>query len=440
MTVALLVVASLACLPGTASAHAQLVSSQPPAGAVLPSQPRSVVLSFGEPVEVEDNSVEVFDDRFARVDTGPASAAGADHDRIRVDLPAGLGRGTYTVSWHVSSADTHPASGTFRFSIGAPSVVRGTVPGVGRNDDAGRLLGLLRWTGYLGLVLGPGLLVVALALWPAGLAVRRIRRLSVLGLVLLGVATLGGMVLQGVWASGRPISALWSAPETLDSHSERFDQVYALRSYLVIAFGAVLVTALNTAPRAAARRRGWLLGAGLVSTLALCLTWPLVGHSSAGSFVPAAVLVNLVHTLAMTGWLGGLVLVLAGLGTQEQAEVVAVLPRFSRLAFTAVITLVVTGSYLAWREVGSLGALTGTTFGTVLMVKLAAVVALLALGNLARRWVQREVVAGSDDVVAEGDVRRFRLGVVAETVIAAGILALTSALVVIIPAAQAVAR
>ena len=142
-------------------------------------------------------------------------------------------------------------------------MVRGSVPGGGHNDLAGLFLGVLRWTGYLGLLLGPGVLLTALALWPAGLAGGRTRRLTLVGLSLLAVSTVGTMLLQGVWASGEPISALWSAPETLDSHSRRFAQVYALRSYLVLAFAGVLVAALSgsrprdrppTRPRPSARR------------------------------------------------------------------------------------------------------------------------------------------------------------------------------------------
>src|ERR1700745_42289 len=41
----------------------------------------------------------------------------------RLTLPPGLARGTYVVAWRVVSADSHPVSGAFSFSIGAPSAV-----------------------------------------------------------------------------------------------------------------------------------------------------------------------------------------------------------------------------------------------------------------------------------------------------------------------------
>lgn len=437
---------------GSAAAHARLEASEPPAGAVLTAQPETVILTFNEPVEVNDGAIEVFDDRFNRVDSGPVTSIGQGQSRLQIGLRPGLARGTYTVSWHASSGDTHPVSGTFRFSLGEQSVVRGTVPGGGRNDLAGTILGSLRWMGYLGLVLGPGVLLVALALWPAALADRRTRQLTLAGLTLLAVSTLGAMLLQGVWASGQPFSALWTAPDRLDTHSRRFDSVFAVRSFLLLGFTAALVVALSRSVRVPKRSRRLVapssrlvLGATTISTVALLGTWPLVGHSANGDGSALAIVVNLVHTLAMTVWLGGLVLILVGLRGARASDLAVVLPRFSRLALGAVATLVATGTFMAWREVGSMSALTSTTFGRVLLVKLVGVLALILLGNLARLWVKRYLSGGmrsraprdsppAGEVVMPGQGGVLWRGLIAEATVAFGVLAVTAALVVIVPA------
>jgi len=430
---------------GSAAAHSALEASDPPAGAVLAAQPAAVTLTFNEAVEVNDGAIEVFDDRFNRVDAGHVTSIGPGPSRIQIGLRPGLAQGTYTVSWHASSADTHAVSGSFRFSVGRVSVVRGTVPGGDTNDLAGAMLGALRWTGYLGLALGPGVLLVAVALWPAGLAERRTRRLTLAGLSLLVVSTLGTMLLQGVWASGQPISALWTAPDTLDTHSRRFDQVYAVRSFLLLGFAVALVLALSRSVRVPTRSRRLLLGATTVSTVALLATWPVVGHSAVGDGSALAIAANLVHTFAMTVWLGGLVLVLVTLSAAERAvDLAVVLPRFSRLALAAVTTLVATGTFMAWREVGSVNALTATTFGRVLLAKLAGVAVLVVLGNLARLWVKRHLSGGirgnaapgpqpGVELLVPGQGASLRWGLIAEATIAFGVLAATAALVVIAP-------
>jgi copper transport protein len=200
-----------------ASAHAQLEGSDPVPGDVLSLAPSKVTLTFGEPIEFTANAIQVFDDHLRRVRTGPVSAVNQDSSKLRVALPSGLSRGTYTVSWHVSSDDTHPVSGSFRFSIGAPSTVTGVIPGAARNDVAGLLLGIARGAGYVGLALGPGLLLAVSFLWRQGLEDRGTRRLLYVGLTLLALSTVGEMLFQGVWASGRPLSAIWSSPETLNT-------------------------------------------------------------------------------------------------------------------------------------------------------------------------------------------------------------------------------
>src|SRR3954470_2139391 len=112
------VLLALTAMTGRASAHAQLVSTDPHAGEVVRTAPTHVGLTFGEPVETSRDAVQVFDDHLRRVDRRSVSHPGGDSTRIAVALPGDLGRGTYTVSWHVSSEDTHPVAGSFRFSIG----------------------------------------------------------------------------------------------------------------------------------------------------------------------------------------------------------------------------------------------------------------------------------------------------------------------------------
>jgi copper transport protein len=67
-----------------------------------------------------ERSLEVFSPAGSRVDTG-GTTHGSTPAQIAISLKPGLGNGTYTVGWHVISADSHPVSGAFTFSIGAPS-------------------------------------------------------------------------------------------------------------------------------------------------------------------------------------------------------------------------------------------------------------------------------------------------------------------------------
>src|SRR5215475_10051958 len=101
-------------------AHATLVTTSPADGAIIKQAPTSVSATFDQPVGVSNTSLEVFAPNGDRVDAG-ATTHGAKPSQIVVKLKSGLGHGTYTVGWHVISADSHPVQGAWTFSVGAPS-------------------------------------------------------------------------------------------------------------------------------------------------------------------------------------------------------------------------------------------------------------------------------------------------------------------------------
>ena len=388
--------------------------------------------------------------------------AANDASAVSVPLKTGIRTGSYVVSWIVTSDDTHPVSGSFTFAVGSRTSTS-AVEAPTRNDPVGLTLGILRWLGYVGLALGPGLLVVALLLWPDALQDRAARRVVLGGLGLLVVSTVGGMLLQGVWASGAPLSALWQAPDTLDTHSRKFDLVFAWRVFLLVAFAVSMVLAFPRRSTPTPSRRV-LLGAVGVSSVALVATWPVVGHSAVGDLSLLALAVNLTHSMGMVLWLGGLAFVLVCLSPAgREAQLSVALPRFSRLALACAAALVVTGAFMTWRQVGGLPGLTTTEFGRVLLGKLALVAVLLLLGRSSKRWVSRNLLepavsVASEHVSAESkssesalrdgqvdvlvaapvvaeatDVASLRRGVVAELVVAGLVLAVTAALVVVAP-------
>jgi copper transport protein len=170
----------------------------------------------------------------------------------------------------------------------------------------------------------------------------------------------------------------------------------------LIAF-SVMLGSLPTA-----NRRGRLVIAvtWAAVTIGLASTWALSDHAGTGIQVPLAVPSDIIHLTAIAVWMGGLVTLVtivlrrpappADARKSERrryqaatAEAARAVSRFSPIALGCVSTIVATGIYQAWRGVGSWGALFETTYGRLLLVKIVAVCALVALGNLARQRVQR---------------------------------------------------
>lgn len=103
---------------GPASAHAALTGSDPAQGVVVDKAPTQVSLTFSETVSMNDDSLRVLDPKGTRVDTGkPSEVSGTTY---AVQLHSGLPDGTYTVTYQVVSADSHPVAGAYTFSIGSP--------------------------------------------------------------------------------------------------------------------------------------------------------------------------------------------------------------------------------------------------------------------------------------------------------------------------------
>jgi methionine-rich copper-binding protein CopC len=96
-----------------ALAHAFLNHANPGAGATLHTSPRVVALEFSEELEPTFSGAAVTDSTGRDVAASPSTATGA---RMEVKLKA-LKPGSYRVSWHALSVDTHRTEGSFTFTI-----------------------------------------------------------------------------------------------------------------------------------------------------------------------------------------------------------------------------------------------------------------------------------------------------------------------------------
>jgi len=97
-------------------AHAFLDHASPPVGGSVPASPPIVTLWFTQDLEPAFSSVTVTNETGQRVDLGNAQIPQGSPAELRIGLKP-LPPGTYLVSWHVVSVDTHPTEGTFTFEI-----------------------------------------------------------------------------------------------------------------------------------------------------------------------------------------------------------------------------------------------------------------------------------------------------------------------------------
>jgi methionine-rich copper-binding protein CopC len=99
-----------------ARAHAFLDHASPAVGSSVPTPPPLVTLWFTQDLEPAFSSVTVTNEAGQRVDLGNAQIPKSSPAELQIGLKQ-LPPGTYLVSWHVVSVDTHPTEGTFTFEI-----------------------------------------------------------------------------------------------------------------------------------------------------------------------------------------------------------------------------------------------------------------------------------------------------------------------------------
>ncbi|GAA4565277.1 copper resistance protein CopC [Micromonospora coerulea] len=418
----LVALVALLLAPATpASAHAVLVSTSPAASAVVPSAPAEVALTFSEGVRKVPGKIRVIAPDGSRADRGEPSFAGAVVT-IPVD-PSGP-RGTYLVSYRVISADSHPVSGAFTYSVGAPSPPPVDSGADNRADPVvGTAVKVVKYLGYAGLLLLVGPALVLAALWPRRLPRRGPARLAGAGLGLLVLATLAELWLQVPYTAG---GGLFDVPSAGlgDVLGSAFGTAHLVRLGLLAA-AAFLLRPLFAGP--IGRTDGIILA--ILGGAAL-FTWPLAGHPAASPAPAVSVVVDAVHLGSMAVWLGGLVM-LAGflLPRADERELGAILPIWSRWAALAVAALLLAGTVQGLIEVATPKALVETTYGQLLLAKIGLFALVLGVAAYSRALVRRRTAAERPT--------RVRRAIWVELAITAVVLGVSATLVQTTPARTA---
>jgi copper transport protein len=406
-------------LAAPASAHASLVSSDPPANQIVAQAPTQVTLTFTESIGLVNGKVTVTAPDNTRADQGQPRV---DGDRVIIPLRPNGKHGTYLVSYRIVSADSHPVGGAFTFSVVTTSTPpTSTVGSVATSPVISVLFPIARWLGYAGLVLLVGSVLVLAVLWPQRLSRTGPIRVIWLGAGLVGLSTLLELGLQIPNEAGGFGDVQQS--DVQDVLSSQFGAAHLIR--LGVLAAALLLL------RPIVRGKGWGADRVLLAVLGAIgiATWSVSGHPYASPIPTVTVVADMIHIAAMSVWLGGLVMLAVFLLPKANAaELSAIVPIWSRWAAYAVGALVLTGIAQGLVEVGSVSALFTTEYGQLLLAKVVLLGAVLLVASYSRRMV------GPIMDKANGAAGKLRRLVATESAGVLVIIAVASVLVQITPA------
>ena len=395
----LLALAGLMVFANPAAAHSKLVSTEPSAGSTVSTLSR-VVLRFEEPVETTGVHVWLEDDGGA-FELGAPQYLDGDQRNVVFAVPA-IASGRYTVGYHIVAEDGDVATGSFGFALDTPPVAGAAeeplppaspataAPSVELHEShdgdlpasAARVILDAALASFVG-----GLAFIA-TVWPQGASFASARRLLWIAAIVAAVASFGLAVLQHATATGLGLAAAVGPAHLAQALQFRFGRVAAARLVLLV-FAAALTRRL---PRDAASTKRSLRWCAAASAIAVGLfeTVVLLGHNGNGGSIAEGA--RLVHTIGVSIWMGGLLMLFAVvLPRRRSDELVAVLPRFSTLATIAVGSVLVAGVLLAIDLVGAAEALPTTSYGRILLLKLVVVAVLLLVASRSRDTVRRRL-------------------------------------------------
>ena len=396
---------------GTADAHSVLIDTLPQAGAAAARSPKEIVLTFNEGVAITQQSIRLFDAQGQQLSLGEVTQSGGSDRTISADVD-GLENGTYVVAWRAVSEDSHPVNGAFTFAVGNTTVGADARPLVEQlvadtgSPTVSRVLALLRWTLYVSVSIVVG--AVALIRFgqldgPGRLAATRWTR-SALGWT--AVASLVSIGVQGAYGAGAGIGSVVDPSLWSDVVPTWFGVGALLRA---VAAGSLLVFLARTTRSAGTPHGDGARGADgrtgvptdivalAVGSVPMVVGLALANHGTTGRWVLGGLLANVVHVGAMAVWVGGLIgLVAWVLPDGDPMRSLAVTGRFSTMALWSVVGLTVSGVFQAVRQVGGPTALTTTTYGRVLLVKVGIVAVTVAVA-----WVTRALVGHWERTVAD---------------------------------------
>ena len=378
-----------------ASAHPFTEKTIPSLASNAPIGTTEVIVFFSEPVDINFSEIKVFDSNGDQIDNKNTEYYEEGELSLIVTTPS-LDDGVYTASVKVlSKVDGHLVPSAFLFAVGNvvvdPSLLGQETPTelVFLPEAGARFPGLVGQTIVLGSV------IASLVIW--GTQSKHLIReeldkiekfhhgkfmsITGIGLMLIFISNILMIAVQTIRLETSPIEAIQTD----------FGSIWIIRMIITIIslgiwFGMdrmKILSKKNQIPL-------------LAAMLALISTSSLIGHGAASGETPALFL-DYIHNLVSAIWIGGIFyFVFTLLPTFSQLKEskrekmsLLLIPRFSIAFIIAIGVVIITGPILLWFLESDIGLITESTYGQLIIIKIAIASIMIGLGGFFQFRVQK---------------------------------------------------
>ncbi|EPT6799533.1 copper resistance CopC/CopD family protein [Listeria innocua] len=363
------------------SAHAYLENSTPADQSHIKTAPEKVTLVFNEEIEADFPLIEVKDSSGKRVETGKTAVSKKNNHMVEASLPAELKADVYSVSWRVVSADGHAVSGIISFKLGDTKATFQTTE-VPTNAFDLQISSVQKAILYIGFSLFIGMLVFGLGLYPrkeqlTEKITTRLTKIIWCALAFLGTALLMQLFIQTSITTGVSISESFQPDKLAAFLTTKTGYIWLseIISWLVLViFTAIMIR----------KNKQWSWFALLTESVLigyLIFAKAQNGHAAASADKIVSITADMLHMIAASVWVGGILVLLFVLPKTGKAR--EIWSRFAIVAIIAVASILVSGLLMAVMNIGQMANLFTTNYGKILLFKIGLflLMALLGLGH-----------------------------------------------------------
>src|SRR3990172_5887983 len=379
-----------------AEGHPFTTGTNPPQASNAPVGITQISVQYSEAIEIDFSALKVYDSNGDQIDNKDTSYFEGEKSLVITTPP--LQDGVYTVTSKVlSKVDGHLVDDAFVFAVGEIKIDLSMLEQHGSSEliffpEAGA-----RVPGFVGQTIVLGGVISSLLIWRTqqknliGDKLAQLQEkfhskyLSIIGIGVIAVFISNILMLI--------IQTLRLETSAFEAVQTSFGTIWIIRMGITI--GLLIIWFWMEQKKHISTKNQFPL---LILSLALIGTSTMIGHGAASEQILAIVL-DYVHNLIASIWIGGIIffgfILLPTLSILEDKKKellsLALLPRFSIMFIISLGILIILGPTLLWFIESNVGLLVKSTYGNLILVKIAIASIMVGLGGYNQFAIQKKL-------------------------------------------------